>query len=87
MICTAMKMLSLSGITSFRGLRMCEHLHNGGNLRQICSRLVSISARTMIRKEQWKASLGPNGMDEWLCSIKDTGRVRLLWHDWEKVIT
>lgn len=41
----------------------------------------------MISEEEWQASLGPSGMNEWLCSIKDTGRVRLLWRDWEKVIT
>lgn len=41
----------------------------------------------MISKQDWEASLGPNGMDEWLYNIKDTGRVRLLWHDWEKFIT
>lgn len=41
----------------------------------------------MISEQEWQASLGPNGLDEWLCSIKDTGRVRLLWHGWEKVIT
>ncbi|KAH8753104.1 hypothetical protein F5883DRAFT_575663 [Diaporthe sp. PMI_573] len=40
----------------------------------------------MVSEQEWKASLGPNGMDEWLCSIKDTGRVRLFWYDWEKVI-
>lgn len=41
----------------------------------------------MISEQEWQASLGRNGMDEWLYSIKDTGKVRLLWHDWEKVIT
>lgn len=40
----------------------------------------------MISEQEWQASLGPNGMDEWLCSIKDKSRIRLFWHDWEKAI-
>lgn len=41
----------------------------------------------MISEQEWQASLGPNGMDEWLYRVKDTCRVRLVWHNWEKVIT
>lgn len=40
----------------------------------------------MISEQEWRQSCGPNGMDEWLSSLKDIVRVRLLWLDWEKVI-
>lgn len=41
----------------------------------------------VISEQEWQESCGPNGMNEWLCSIKDIAKIRLLWRDWEKVIT
>jgi hypothetical protein len=60
-----------------------------GEIRMHISSLKNCDAEFtfMISEDEWKASLGKNGMDEWLYSIDGPGRMRLVQSDWEKVIT